>query len=83
MRWQPKNAQDGSYQTTLDLLYADLAPEEQVLMDILHQNEDGVHVNSLVFESKLPYAATSSLLFQMEMRGLVNSLPGGVYKALK
>ena len=83
MHWQPKNPQDGSYQTTLDLLFADLAPEEQVLMDLLHQNEDGMHVNSLVFESKMPYAATASLLFQMEMRGLVNSLPGGVYKALK
>lgn len=83
MRWQPRNAGDDGYQTTLDQLFVELAPEEQQLMEILHQSEDGVHVNSLVAETHMPYAATSSLLFQMELRGLVRSMPGGLYRALK
>jgi DNA processing protein len=83
MRWSPKKSGDDGYQTTLDQLLIDLVPEEQMLLDILHQNEDGIHVNSLVAETRMPYAATSSLLFQMEMRGLVRSLPGGLYVALK
>lgn len=83
MRWQPKHEHEEGYQTTLDELFLELAPEEQMLMDILHQNEDGVHVNSLVTETQMPYAATSSLLFQMELRGLVRSLPGGLFRALK
>ena len=83
MRWQPKNQGDDAYQTTLDQLFIELAPEEQALMDILHQNEDGIHVNTLVTETHMPYAATSALLFQMELRGLVRSLPGGLYRAIK
>lgn len=83
MRWQPMGEPEAGYQTALDELFLELAPEEQMLLDILHQNEDGVHVNSLVTETRLPYAATSSLLFQMELRGLVRSLPGGMFRAVK
>ena len=83
MRWQPMNAGDDGYQTTLDQLFIDLAPEEQMIMDILHHSDEGVHVNSIVAETKMPYAATSSLLFQMELRGIVRSLPGGLYRATK
>lgn len=83
MRWQPKQVGDDGYQTTLDQLFVELAPEEQMILDILHQNDEGIHVNSLVAETQMPYAATSSLLFEMEMRGFVRSLPGGLYRALK
>ena len=83
MRWEPKKAGDDGYQTTLDQLFTELEPEEQMLLNIMRQNEDGIHVNSLVAETRMPYAATSSLLFQMELRGLVRSLPGGLYRALK
>lgn len=83
MRWQPKQTGDDGYQTTLDQLFIDLAPEEQQILDILHQNEEGIHVNSLVAETHMPYAATTSLLFEMEVRGMVRSLPGGLYRALK
>ena len=83
MRWQPMQAGDDAYQTQLDQLFLELAPEEQTILDILRQNEDGIHVNSLVAETRMPYTATSSLLFQMELRGLVRSLPGGLYRATK
>lgn len=83
MRWTPKDANVEGYQTTLDMLFMELAPEEQALMDILHQYEDGCHVNTLVMETRQPYPAISALLFQMELHGLVRSLPGGVYKAAK
>lgn len=82
MGWQPAQGSEG-YQLELDNLFLELAPEEQAVMNILHQNEDGVHVNHIVMELKMPYGPMSALLFQMQMRGLVRSLPGGVYRAAK
>lgn len=82
MRWTPKT-QDEGYQLAIDQLFVDLAPEEQAIMEILHQNEEGIHVNSIVMELKMPYAPTSALLMQMELKGLVKSLPGSFYRALK
>lgn len=82
MGWNPKQPDQG-YQLMLDQLLLELAPEEQMIMDILRQNEDGVHVNSIVMELKMPYAAISALLMQMEMRELVKALPGSFYRALK
>lgn len=81
MRWTPK-VQNEAYQLTLDRLLVDLAPEEQAIMDILRQNEDGIHVNSIVMELKMPYSGISALLMQMELKGLVKSLPGSFYRAL-
>ena len=83
MRWQPKQPDDNAYQTSLDQLFVDLEPEQRHLLDIMRGYEDGVHVNTLVAETHMPYAATSAMLFEMEMRGMVRSLPGGLYRAIK
>ena len=64
-------------------LLPDLEPDEQNVIDILHREPDGMHVNQIVAESKLAFANLSALLFTMEMKGLVKSLPGGMYRALK
>jgi len=70
-------------QTELTGLYQNLNPTEQLLLDKLHEQEDGIHVNLLVMESGLQYAEISSTLILMELNGLVKSLPGGIYRALK
>lgn len=59
-----------------------LEHEQQRIIDILHEHEDGIHVNSLVIEMQLPYAQLTTILFQMEMNGYLKSLPGGIYRAL-
>lgn len=81
MRWSSRPAQ--AVQTSLDDLFEQLQPEEQMIMDMLHQNPDGIHTNVLVMESKMPYLPLTALLRQMTVRGLIKQLPGGMYRALK
>ncbi len=64
-------------------LLPDLEPDEQLIIDILRQQPDGMHVNQIVLESKLAFAAVSALMFTMELKGLLKALPGGMYRALK
>ena len=68
-------------QTSLDAaLFAELTPDEQLLMDCLRQNEDGIHVNTLCENLQTPYSEVSAMLFSLELKGLVRPLPGGRYR---
>lgn len=80
MQWERKET---NTQTEILNLFDDLSEDEQALMDQLHTNEDGVHINSLVMETGIPYAEAASILMELEMRDLVHGLPGGIYRALK
>ncbi len=64
-------------------LHASLSPVQRTLLDKLHEQEDGLHINVVVMETGLPYSDVSSELMMMEMQGLVKSLPGGIFRALK
>lgn len=55
----------------------------RTLIDMLHQHEDGMHINLIVMESGMKYQDVSAKLMMMEIDGLVKSLPGGMYRALK
>ena len=69
-------------QTSLDKqFFADLNEEESKLMQILREHEDGVLANTIVEETEMPFASVSALLFQLELKGLVRTLPGGQYRA--
>ena len=80
MQWERKAEHT---QTEMVNLFEELSVEEQTLMNILHTNEDGVHVNHLVMESGISYPQTISILMELEMRDLVHGMPGGMYRALK
>lgn len=80
MQWDRKPEHT---QTEIVNLFEDLTEEEQTLMNLLHTNEDGVHVNHLVMESGISYPQVITLLMELEMRDLVHGLPGGMYRALK
>ena len=64
-------------------LFNDLSEEESQVLELLRKAEDGMHVNLLVMETKLPYSQLTSILMMMEMRGLVRALPGSIYRAAK
>lgn len=70
-------------QTTLNDLFVDLKPEEEKVLQLLRLREEGLHVNLVVMELRQPYQWVLNLMFQMELKGLVRSLPGGLYRALK
>ncbi len=70
-------------QTEIPDLFATLPPTQRTILDKLHEQEDGMHINLVVMETGLPYPDVSSELMLLEMQGLVKSLPGGLYRALK
>ena len=78
MQWEKKDVTP--VQTEL---FADMTDEETQIIGLLRANEDGLHVNQLVMEMKMAYSQLTSTLLMMEMRGLVRSLPGNIYKAAK
>ena len=79
MQWETAKS-PSSLQTKL---FTDLSDEENCLLGLLHENVEGLHINLLVMETKMPYSKVASLLLQMEFRGIVKSLPGGIYRALE
>lgn len=83
MLWTDEKKKTKPIQTELVELFATLSPIQRVLLDKLHEQEDGTHINSLVMETGIVYAQASSELLMMEMQGIVKALPGGIYRALK
>lgn len=82
MNWESQSniAHSSSIQTTL---FVDLSDEEQQIVSILRQHSDGVQVNELAVISGYPFSRISSLLLEMEFRGVVKCMPGSIYKAIK
>ena len=60
-----------------------LTEVQRTLLDKLHEQEDGLHINIIVMETGMDYAQVANELMMMEMEGLVKSLPGGMVRALK
>ena len=60
-------------------LFPDLTDEEQRVAALL-RGSDGKTANSLVVELNMPVQKVLALLMEMEMRGIVRTLHGGVYR---
>lgn len=63
-------------------LFPDLNEEEKKVVQVLQRNPDGIQINTLVVEADIPINRMSALLFEMEMKGVVRALAGGVYRLL-
>lgn len=77
MMWESKP----SAQTSMMSLMVDLTKDEESVLSVVRGNEDGSHINDIVTASGMTYAEVSALLFQLEMKGVVRSLPGSRYRA--
>ena len=62
-------------------LFPDLTAEEQQLVTLLAKDNDQ-QINVLTVRSGQPVAHLISLLFQLELNGVVNALPGCCYHLL-
>ena len=62
-------------------LFPELSPEEKVVYNSL-KGTDGKQLNLLTVETNMPIGKLSSLLFDMEMRGIVRRLSGGIYRII-
>jgi len=62
-------------------LFIDLTDEEQSIVQAL-QSSDGKAVNQLSIETNISIGQLSALLFNLEMKGLVKMMNGGMYRLL-
>lgn len=83
MEWKTKQSAAQGVQMQLIGLMNDLPLRQQVLLQTLQEAEDGVHINLLVAQLRQPYAELSSDLMELELQGLVRSLPGGIYRFVR
>lgn len=77
--WNARNAAGKPVQREL---FPDLTEEEGRIARLL-EAEEGMPVNRLVVKSDLPAGTVRSILFELEMKGLVKALAGGVYRLLR
>ena len=80
MDWTTRQTCKAPVQTRLIGLLDDLTPDQQTLLTKLQESEEGLHINHMVMETGRPYADVSSDLMQIELQGLIRSLPGGFYR---
>ena len=66
----------------LDTTDYDPAPEEQTLLRLLREAENGMLVNDLAEESNIPYSEVITHLMLLEMHKRVRSFPGGKFMAV-
>lgn len=78
MGWEPRNAREtvGNVQRSL---FLDLSEEEALVIRILMERGE-LHINTLVVAADIPVNRMSALLFELEMKGVVRALAGGVYR---
>ena len=62
-------------------LFVDLNGNEKKVYDILKENEK-LHIDDLTMKVQLSQSVLSGILLQMEMKGLISSLPGKLYKLI-
>lgn len=78
MGWGTQKSRSKGVQRTL---FPDLTEEEEKVTRLLAHQGD-LHINTLVVEADIPVNRMSSLLFELEMKGVVKPLSGGVYHLL-
>ena len=64
-----------------DAQIPDLSPEEQTIVSLLQQTND-LQLNILSVKTGIPIGQLTALLFQLEMKGVVKPLAGGMYHLL-
>lgn len=62
-------------------LFLDLSEEEQKVVSIL-EKQGNLHINALVVEADIPVQRMNAILFELEMKGVIRVLAGGMYQLL-
>ena len=63
-------------------LFPELNEEERAIVTILQQSTEGIQINTLVVKANIPINRMSSLLFELEMKGVVKAMAGGIYRLI-
>ena len=79
MGWQDQKQKPREVQRDL---FPDLTEEEQSVVNKLNQYSSGLQINTLVVETNIPVNKMSAILFDLEMKGVVQAMAGGVYRII-
>ena len=63
-------------------LFPDLSEDEGGVVKVMEKYPDGIQINKLTIEANLPINKLSSILFSLEMKGVVKASAGAVYRLL-
>ena len=61
-------------------LFPNLSEEEQRIIELLQKHSQGVQINTLTIEANISINRMIALLFELEMKGLVRPMAGGIYR---
>lgn len=61
------------------LVFPELTDEEQVVTNYLTQKGEG-QINRMTVDLNQPLSQLLSILLELEFKGVVKALPGGIYK---
>ncbi len=79
MGWQPASAASRKADGIQGELFPDLCEEEQRVVDCLRKSEC-LQINALAVAADLPVHKLSTFLFNLEMKGVVRLMGGGMYR---
>ena len=63
-------------------LFPELSTEEKLIIEILMKHSDGAQINTLVVQCNIPVNRMTGILFELEMKGMIRTLAGGIYKLI-
>lgn len=75
MNWKPQPKKIN----TQKQLFIELSTDEKKLVNIL-QNRETVHIDELMLKAALSSSAMAAALLNLEMQGVISSLPGKMYR---
>ena len=59
-----------------------LKRRREKVVGLLKSRPDGLQINTLVVDTNIPVNRMSALLFELEMKGVLRVLAGGIYRLL-
>lgn len=63
-------------------LFPELDENEEKIVSLLQKHPDGIQINTLVVESNITINRMTGILFELEMKGIIRTLAGGIYKLI-
>ncbi|HEY0677041.1 MAG TPA: DNA-processing protein DprA [Chitinophagaceae bacterium] len=76
MGWQARTVSNKQHQHAL---FLQLTEDERIVVDILKEHET-IHLNELNLKSGLSTSAVAAALLNLELNGVIRSLPGKMYR---
>lgn len=81
MGWSSSSKPVATEPVQRNLFFPDLSAEEQHILRILSEQGDQ-QINALIVATNIPVHRMNALLFELEMKGLIRVLAGGMYRLL-